>query len=133
MVVVSESGNGNGNGNGGKAKAKAKTKAEKREEKEAEQLTQPETDKPASKPSNVPVKKQGLKQKSDQVAPSVIGIQKLREELVNAKNKGNLSNEDWSEYLKLYDDFVAAKGKPQIKKEKLQGLKALYKKSVYRK
>jgi len=134
-LVIAESGNGNGNGNGNgrKAKAKAKTKAEKREEKEAEQLTQPDTDKPTSKPSNVPVKKQGLKQKSDQVAPSVIGIQKLREESVNARNKGNLSNEDWSEYLKLYDDFLAAKGKPQIKKEKLQGLRALYKKSIYKK
>ena len=37
------------------------------------------------------------------------------------------------EYLKLYDDWVAAKGQPQIKKEKLKGLKALYKKSIYRK
>ena len=78
LVVFSES--GNGNGNGGKAKAKAKTKAEKREEKEAQQLTQPETDAPKSKPSNVQVKKEGLKQKGDQISPSVIGIQKLSEE-----------------------------------------------------
>ena len=49
-LVLVESGNGNGN----KAKAKAKTKAEKREEKEAQQLTQPETDKPTAK--NIPVK-----------------------------------------------------------------------------
>ena len=131
LVVVSESGNGNGNGS--KAKAKAKTKAEKREEKEAQQLTQPETDAPKSKPSNVPVKKQGLKQKGDQISPSQIGIQKLREEFLNARNKGNLSDEDYSEYLKLYDDWVAGKGKQQIKKEKLKGLKALYKKSIYKK
>ena len=77
--------------------------------------------------------KQNLKQKGEQVAPSVIGIQKVREELVNARNKNNLSDADWSEYLKLYDDFVEAKGKPQIKKEKLKGLRALYKKSVYKK
>ena len=63
----------------------------------------------------------------------MIGIQKVSEELKNARNKRNLSDEDWSEYLKLYDDWVAAKGQPQIKKEKLKGLKALYKKSIYRK
>ena len=132
-LVIAEGGNGNGNGNGGKAKAKAKTKAEKRQEKESEQLTQPETDKPASKPKNIPVQKPYLKQKGDQVSPSQIGIQKLREEFLNSRNEGNLSDEDYSEYLKLYDDFVAAKGKPSIKKEKLKGLKASYKKSIYRK
>ena len=53
VVLVENKSNGNGN----KAKAKAKTKAEKREEKEAQQLTQPETDIPSSKPSkSIPVK-----------------------------------------------------------------------------
>ena len=48
-VVLVESGNGNG-----RAKEKAKTKA-KREQKETQQLTQPETDVPASKPpKNIP-------------------------------------------------------------------------------
>ena len=125
-VVLGESGNGNGN----KAKAKAKTKAEKREDKEAQQFTQPETDKPST---NIPVKKQNLKQKQDQIAPSVIGIQKVREELLNARNKGKLSNDDYSEYLKLYDSWVSAKGNKTAKKEKLEGLRALYKKSIYRK
>ena len=44
-----------------------------------------------------------------------------------------LSDGDWSEYLKLYDAWVAAKGKPELKKEKLKGLRDLYKKAVYRK
>ena len=89
-VVSVESGNGNGN----QAKAKAKTKAEKREEKEAQQFTQPETDVP---PKTIPVKKQCLKQKSTQLTPSVIGIQKVREEFIEARNKCKLSNEDYSE------------------------------------
>ena len=63
----------------------AKTKAEKREEKETQQLTQPETDKPTSKVKGV--KKNITKQKIDQIAPSKIGIQKVREELINARNK----------------------------------------------
>ena len=125
-VVSVESGNGNGN----KAKAKAKTKAEKREEKEAQQLTQPETDVPAK---TIPVKQQGLKQKNKQLTPSVIGIQKVREEFLEARNKGKLSNEDYSEYLKLYDSWTSLKGNKQAKKEKLEGLRALYKKSIYRK
>ena len=77
----------NGNGYGNKAKAKAKTKAEKLEEKEAAQLTQPETDKPTT---NIPIKKIGFtKPQKDQISPSVIGIQKLREELLNAKKRSN--------------------------------------------
>ena len=132
VVLVENKSNGNGNGNGNGGRAKAKTKAEKREEKEAQQLTQPEIDVPTPKSKNVPVKKQCLKQKGDQLSPSVIGIQQLREELVNARNKGNLSDDDHSEYLKLYDDFVAAKGRPKIKKEKRTALQALYKKSVYK-
>ena len=42
---------------------------------------------------------------------------------MNARNKGYLSNEDYSEYLKLYGDFVAAKGQPQIKKKNVKHYK----------
>ena len=104
-------------------KQKKKTKAEEREEKETQQLTQPETDIPTPKSTTVPVKKQGLKQKGDQMSPSVIGIQTLREELVNARNKADLSNEDYSEYLEFYGDFVSAKGQPQIKTKKVNHYK----------
>ena len=48
--------------------------------------------------------------------------------MLNARNKNVLSNEDYSEYLKLYDDWVAAKGKPELKKEKLKGLRDYIKK-----
>ena len=134
VVLVETKSNGNGNGNGKpKAKAKAKAKAQA-DELDALKIidiinNRPETEVP---PSNVKgVKKNIVKQK--QLAPSIIGIQKVREELINARNKNNLSDTDWSEYLKLYDDFVAAKGDKTTKKEKLNGLRALYKKSIYRK
>ena len=47
------------------------------------------------------------------------------------KNKGKLSKDDYSEYLKLYDNWVSANGNKTAKKEKLKGLQALYKKSIY--
>ena len=37
-----------------------------------------------------------------------------------------LSDEDYSEYLKLYGDWKAAKAKAELKKEKLTGLRDLY-------
>ena len=57
-----------------------------------------------------------IQQTNGKVAPSMIGIQKVREELINARNQNNLSNEDYSEYLKSYDSWVAAKGDKTTKK-----------------
>lgn len=65
------------------------------------------------------------------LVPSQIGIQAVREELENAKNKG-LSTEDISEYLKLYDDWRNAKGNTDAKKQKLKGLRKNYKRTVYK-
>ena len=71
--------------------------------------------------------------KSKQLAPSVIGIQQVREELEQAKNAGKLNTEDKSAYMILYDEWKAAKGNKQVKKEKLNGLREIYKRAVYKK
>ena len=66
------------------------------------------------------------------IPPSVIGIQKLREELENAKNKKLLSTADVSLYMQLYDDWKDAKGNAKLKAEKLKELRALYKRVLYK-
>ncbi len=68
-----------------------------------------------------------------QIPPSKIGIQKLREELENAKNKGKLSVADTSSYMKMYDDWKGAKGDKALKDEKVKGLRDIYKRVLYNK
>jgi hypothetical protein len=68
-----------------------------------------------------------------QLSPSRIGIQKLREELENAKNKNKLSVQDTSAYMKLYDDWKGAKGDKAMKDDKLKGLRDIYKRVLYKK
>jgi len=68
-----------------------------------------------------------------QIPPSKIGIQKLREELENAKNKGKLSVSDTSTYMKHYDDWKSSKGDKAKKDEHLKGLRELYKQLLYKK
>ena len=68
-----------------------------------------------------------------QISPSKIGIQKLREELENAKNKDKLSVSDTSAYMKLYDDWKGAKGDKAMKDDKLKGLREIYKRVLYKK
>lgn len=68
-----------------------------------------------------------------QIPPSKIGIQKLREELENAKNKGKLSVADTSSYMKMYDDWKGAKGDKAMKDEKIKGLRDMYKRILYKK
>ena len=67
------------------------------------------------------------------IPPSKIGIQKLREELENAKNKGKLSVADTSSYMKMYDDWKGAKGDKALKDEKVKGLRDIYKRVLYNK
>ena len=74
------------------------------------------------------------------LTPDKIGITKLNNESKEAKNKGMLSKEDLSEYLKLYDSYynavkskvLDATQKQQLKDKSLQGLKTLYSKSLYK-
>ena len=55
------------------------------------------------------------------LAPSRIGIQKVREELEQAKNNNKISVADVSEYMAFYDEWEAAKGNTAAKDEKLKG------------
>ena len=68
-----------------------------------------------------------------QIPPSKIGIQKLREELENAKNKNKLSVQDTSNYMILWDDWKGAKGDKATKDEQIKGLREIYKRMRYKK
>ena len=72
-------------------------------------------------------------QTKNKISPSVIGIQLLRELLEDAKNKNKLSSEDSFAYTKLLIEWLAAKGQPEIKKENMSGLRAIYKRALYKK
>ena len=126
------------NGNGAKPTKKAKAKQE--ESRKHKALMNTNVNEPSSSSASASAsasaespkaKKTVLKPK--QLAPSVIGIQQVREELEQAKNAGKLNTEDKSAYMILYDEWKAAKGNKQVKKEKLNGLREIYKRAVYKK
>ena len=52
------------------------------------------------------------------VSPSTIGIQKLREEFVNANNKNIISKEEYNRFDELYKLLIASKGQ-KVKKSKI--------------
>ena len=120
-----------------KPKTKAKAKPSTSTSSSSKQpYTAPTTPSPAKQP----VKNKILKTKpatpvttGTQIPPSRIGIQKLREELENAKNKGKLSVSDTSTYMKHYDDWKSSKGDKAKKDEHLKGLRELYKQVLYKK
>merc|ERR1712078_525264 len=123
----------NGNGNGNKP---PKTKRERELEQlalEQERKYSPETTQPSAsaEPSSPKVKK--TIEKPKQISPSQIGIQKVREELEQAKLAGKLNTQDTSAYMILYDEWKAAKGNQKVKKEKLNALREIYKRVVYKK
>ena len=116
-----------------KAKAKPSTST-------SSSSKQPYTTPTTPSPAKQPVQKKILKTKpatpvttGTQIPPSKIGIQKLREELENAKNKGKLSVSDTSTYMKHYDDWKSSKGDKAKKDEHLKGLRELYKQLLYKK
>ena len=139
-----------------KSKPKAKAKTQKTFDGELEDVENkpkpkpppktPPKPKPKPKPGTSysqtqvtqPVKKDSKFTKSSattgvQIPPSKIGIQKLREELENAKNKNKLTAQDTSDYMKMYDDWKGAKGDKAKKDEKLKGLRDIYKRVLYKK
>ena len=67
------------------------------------------------------------------IPPSKIGIQVLLHTFQEAKNKNKLSVKTISEYMTLYDEWTEAKGNKQLKKSKLDALRALYKDVLYKK
>ena len=71
--------------------------------------------------------------KSLQLTPSQMGIQRLTEEFNTTSNKQKLSTQDLSAALILLDEWKAAKGQPDVKKEKLKALQGLYKRTLYKK
>ena len=73
------------------------------------------------------------KQTLQQLAPSVIGIQRLREAFLEADNKNTLSPQDESSYNKLYDGWKEAVGNQQVKKQKIDELRSSYNKVLYTK
>ena len=77
--------------------------------------------------------KQPAQTPTPMIAPSKIGIQKLREIFEEARNKKKLTVSDTSQYMILYDEWRGAKGDKQVKKTKLDALKALYKNVLYKK
>jgi hypothetical protein len=93
-------------------------------------------------PKNTVVKNQTIKgrnttaitkQTASQLSPSVIGIQRLVEAFKEAKNTNILSPTDISAYMILYDDYKGAAGQKAIKQGKLDELRALYKRVLYKK
>ena len=134
------------NGNGTKPTKKAKAKQEEsrehkalmntvvKEQKKQEKQYSPETTQPSSSSASAesPKAKKTI-EKTKQIAPSQIGIQKVREELQEAKQKGKLSDEDVSKYMILYDEWLGAKGNQKVKKEKLNALREIYKRAIYKK
>ena len=78
-----------------------------------------------------PIKKDAKNNK--QIPPGRIGIQLLRELLEDAKNKQKLSTDDASAYTALYKEYRLAKGDPILKKVKLNGLREIYGRVLYKK
>ena len=60
-------------------------------------------------------------------------IQLLREALEHATINNKLSSEDGFAYAKLLAEFYEAKGKPEIKNQKREGLRKIYKRVLYKK
>lgn len=79
------------------------------------------------------VKKSIDKQTETQIQPSKMNIQLLREKLEHAKINNKLNREDGFAYAKLLAEWFEAKGKPEIKKEKVVGLREIYKRVLYKK
>ena len=127
------------NGNGNKPpKAKRKTKREREleqlaleERKYSPETTQQSSASASAEPTSPKVKKTIEKEK--QIPPSQIGIQKVREELEQAKLAGKLNTQDTSAYMILYDEWKEAKGNQKVKKQKLNALREIYKRVVYKK
>ena len=125
-----------------KAKAKPMARANKTMDEEYDDLmADVEKNKPKamSKAKPKTVIKTILKDKNvtsgKQIMPSRIGIQKLREELETAKNRGELGVQDTSAYMKMYDEWRDAKGalKGAVKAANLEGLREMYKRVLYTK
>ena len=67
------------------------------------------------------------------VLPSKIGIQRLREEFVNANNKGIISKEEYDRFNELYKQFMGAKGNQGKKSKIISDARVIYREVLFNK
>ena len=65
------------------------------------------------------------------VAPSSIGIQRLREEFVNANNKQIISKDEYERFNELYKDFISSKGNRGQKSKIISEMRVVYRNVLY--
>ena len=67
------------------------------------------------------------------VAPSKIGIQRLREEFTNANNKGMISKEEYNRFNKLFKLFLNSKGNQARKSKIISDARDVYNEVLFKK
>ena len=67
------------------------------------------------------------------VGASTIGVQKLREEFVNAKNKEMITKEQYDQFDSAYKTWFASKGNDGKKKQMLKQMREVYKLHLWQK
>ena len=67
------------------------------------------------------------------VSPSTIGIQKLREEFVNANNKNIISKEEYNRFDELYKLFITSKGQKAKKSKIINDARDVYRDVLFKK
>ena len=67
------------------------------------------------------------------VGASTIGVQRLREEFVNAKNKDMITKEQYEEFDSAYKTWFASKGNDSKKKQMLKQMREVYKLHLWQK
>ena len=77
------------------------------------------------------VKKTINKQKA--IAPSVIGIQVLREKFEEANNAKTISSTDYANFKELFEEWKSSKGNKEKKTQHVKTLRKLYKEVLYNK
>jgi hypothetical protein len=67
------------------------------------------------------------------VGPSTIGVQRLREEFVNANNKEMIAKEQYDMFDRAYKVWFKSKGDDKIKKQMLKQMRDVYKAHLFQK
>ena len=67
------------------------------------------------------------------IGASAIGVQRLREEFVNAKNKDMITKEQYEQFDSAYKTWFASKGNDSKKKQMLKQMREVYKLHLWQK
>ena len=67
------------------------------------------------------------------VAPATIGVQRLREEFVNAKNKDMITQQEYEQFDSAYRTWFASKGNDAKKKQMLKNMRDAYRQHLWKK